>query len=401
MSITRLTRFAVLFLLLAAGSFGAQPDLRDSPHRSQPSKAATQRGTAILAVGTGGTPVPRHLRGPRRICGIVEQSAQRRPEATFSASTVVNRSISAYEEHTPTASSAISVQASFDLPSYITELERWSALASRMADHPEQAVALRRQLPDSWSVVVEEQHFSISTRPMGAAIDGIIRDPGKAAEAAQVISRRIESLLEDARAISRTSARDYSPERAKLDQILKRHEFRFVREGARSETFWDQILDRLWQWVTGLLDRAGNHPKVTNFLRWGIVMVLGLVLLAWLAYSLAHVSPRRFPAPAGELRAAPARDWVKEAQNAAARGEYRDAIRILYGAAVLALGEAGAWQVDPSRTHREYVRLLPRDSLRRPHLMALTDCFERVWYGRAQASALDYEAALADLESLR
>ena len=73
---------------------------------------------------------------------------------------------------------------------------------------------------------------------------------------------------------------------------------------------------------------------------------------------------------------------------------------MIYGAAVLLMGEAGAWQVDASRTHREYVHLLPLDSARRPHLVAITTCFERVWYGRAQASARDYEAALAELESL-
>jgi hypothetical protein len=300
-------------------------------------------------------------------------------------------------EATPEAKSSTP----FDLRGYTAELERWSALASRLENHPEQSGALRKQLPDSWLLVVEEQRFSISTRPLGAAIDRIIRDPSNAARAAHEISNRIERLLEDARALSGTSAPDYSAQRARLDQILKRHEFRFVREGAESEPFWDQLLDRLWQWVTGLLDRAGNHPKLTNFLRWGIVIVLGLILLAWLAHTLTHVSHRRFPAPAGDVRAAPARDWIQEAQSAAARGEYRDAIRIIYGAAVLALGEAGAWQVDPSRTHREYARLIPADSLRRPHLIALTDCFERVWYGRAQASARDYEAALAELESLR
>ena len=73
---------------------------------------------------------------------------------------------------------------------------------------------------------------------------------------------------------------------------------------------------------------------------------------------------------------------------------------MIYGAAVLLMGEAGVWQVDPSRTHREYARLLPLDSAHRPHLIAITTCFERVWYGQAQVSARDYEAALAELESL-
>ena len=291
--------------------------------------------------------------------------------------------------------------ASFDLQSYITELKRWSALASRLEDHPEQAGALRKQLPDSWSVVVQEQRFSVSTHPLGEAIDRMVRDPGTAARAAQEISDRVEMLLEDARAAYRTSTRNYSPERSMLDQILKQREFRYVHEDAESETFWDQLLDRLWQWVAGLLDRAGNHPKVTNFLRWGVVILLGLILLGWLAHALTEVSYQRSPALTGGTRAAPARDWTQEARSAAARGEFREAIRLIYGAAVLALGEAGAWQVDRSRTHREYVRLLPADSQRRPHLMALTDCFERVWYGRAQASDSDYEAALAELESLR
>jgi len=305
-------------------------------------------------------------------------------------------------ESTPkTETSRSDDKSSYDLQGYIAELERWSALASRLEDHPEQAGALRKQLPDSWSVVVQEQRFSVSTRPLGEALDRMVRDPTTSARSAQEISGRVGRLLDDARATYRTSKRNYTPERSMLDQILKQREFRSVHEEADSETFWNQLLDRLWQWVAGLLDRAGTHPKVTNFLRWGIVILLGLILLGWLAHALTQVSYQRSPALAGDTRAAPARDWAQEARSAAARGEFREAIRLIYGAAVLALGEAGAWQVDRSRTHREYVRLLPADSARRPHLMALTDCFERVWYGRAQASDSDYEAALAELESLR
>jgi len=289
---------------------------------------------------------------------------------------------------------------SFDLRGYTAELERWSALAGHLRDHAEKAPALRRQLPDSWSVVVQEQRFSVSTRPFGAALDRIIRDPREAAKAAQETSAGIEGLLEDARAISQPPIRDYGPARAKLDQILARREFRFARRPAQSETIWDRLQDELRQWVIGLINRAGNHPNVTNFLRWGIVVFLGLVFLVWLFYTLSHASFQRLPAPAAAAPAAPSRNWIEEARSAAARGEFREAIRKIYCAAVLLLGEAGAWDVDPSRTHREYVRLLPAGSARRPHLLAITDCFERSWYGRAQASALDYEAALAGLESL-
>ena len=91
---------------------------------------------------------------------------------------------------------------------------------------------------------------------------------------------------------------------------------------------------------------------------------------------------------------------MQQARSAAARSEYRDAVRIIYGAAVRRIGDAGTWQVDPARTHREYVRLLPDDSSQRPPLLAITICYERVWYGHAQASAVDYEAVLAELESM-
>ena len=292
-------------------------------------------------------------------------------------------------------------KSSYDLQGYIAELERWSALAGRLENHPDQAGALRKQLPDSWSVEVQQQRFNVSTRPLGDGLDRIVRDPSAAARSAQEISGRVERLLEDARATYRTSTRNYSAERSMLDQILKQREFRYAHEEADSETIWGQLLDRLGRWVAGLLDRVGNHPRVTNFLRWGIVILLGLILLGWLAHALTQNSYQRSPALARDTRPAPGRDWAEEARSAAARGEFREAIRLVYGAAVLALGEAGAWQVERSRTHREYLRLLPADSAHRPHLVALTDCFERVWYGRAQASDCDYEAALAELESLR
>ena len=133
---------------------------------------------------------------------------------------------------------------------------------------------------------------------------------------------------------------------------------------------------------------------------------MGLAFLVWLIVLLSRVSVadfswQGFPAPGED--AAPLgtwRDWVQQARAAAARADYRNAVRIIYGAAVRRLGEAGAWQMDPARTHREYVRLLATDSTQRPPLVAITNRFERVWYGGAQATAVDYEAVLADLESL-
>ena len=290
--------------------------------------------------------------------------------------------------------------ASLDLQSYTSELERWSAVASRLRAHPEEARALRMQLPDYWSVTVEEQRFPVSTRPLQAALDQLIREPHSGAAAAQQLSAHVESMLQDARALPRASVRDDRATRAKLEDILRRREFRFVRAPNESETFWDRLVARLFEWIIKLLSRAGGHPSLINFLLWGIVFAFGLVFLVWLVHTLTHASYGHAAAPREQGVPTTWIDGVQQARSAAARGDYREAIRLIYGTAVHRLGEAGVWQVDPSRTHREYVRLLPADSRQRQPLVAIATCFEHVWYGRTQASAGDYEAALAELESL-
>jgi hypothetical protein len=294
-----------------------------------------------------------------------------------------------------------------DLQGYSAELGQWSARASRLRLHPEEAVALRKKLPDHWAVAVGEQRFLVSTKWLGITLDRLAANPKLAGETSQELGDRLESMRQDSQALAQISEPNSRLARTKLEGILKRREFRSVRAPNQMGSFWDQLTDWVWRFLGKLFSRAGSHPAVTTALLWGLVAGLSLIFLGWLIYSLTHLSPaniwfRRSQAPAEA--AAPLgtwQEWAQQARAAAARGEYRDAIRIIYGAAVRRIGEAGTWQLDPSRTHREYVRLLPADSLYRPPLVAITTCFERVWYGNVQASSIDYEAALGELESLQ
>jgi len=313
----------------------------------------------------------------------------------------------------PLAAGALAGQAArpdasapLDLPGYTSELGRWSESARRLSEHPEEAAALRKQLPDHWSVAVQEQHFEVSTHWLGAALDRLAANPKLAKVESQRISVRLESMLQDSQALGGISESNLSLARTKLNDILKRREFRSVHAPSEVETLWDRLVDWVWRFINRLFSRIGEHPAATNVLLWGVVIVLGLIFLIWLIHSLTNVSldgfsfrrsrgPVEVAAPLGTWR-----EWAQKARAAAARGDYRDAVRIIYGAAVRRIAEAGTWQVDPARTHREYVRLLPANSLQRPPLVAITTCFERVWYGQAAASAVDYEAILAELESL-
>jgi hypothetical protein len=304
----------------------------------------------------------------------------------------------------PAASADPSVP--LDLQGYEAELERWSASAARLSAHPEEAASLRQHLPGHWDVVSKGEHYEVSTTWLGTALDQLSKDPKLAAATAQETTDRLQLMLRDARDWTQASDPNSSQARAKLDNILNRREFRSVHTPSATDTYWERFTDWLWKFINRIFSQVGRHTTATKVLLWGVVIALGLAFLGWLVYSLssislARLSFRRLQAPPPVVEPTGTwRDWLQQARAAAAREAYRDAVRIIYGAAVRRIADAGTWQVDPSRTHREYVRLLPTDSLQRPPLVAITSRFERVWYGNVAASAVDYEAVLAELESL-
>lgn len=293
-----------------------------------------------------------------------------------------------------------------DLQGYAAELGRWSASASRLRDHPEEAATLRRQLPDHWKVAIDEQRFVVSTKWLGDMLDRLAASPNSAIEISEEIGSRLGSMLQDSQDLAQISEPNPQLARAKLGVILRRREFRDVRTPNQMESLWDRLVDWVWRFIGKLFSHVGSHPAVASVFLWVVVVALSLIFLGWLIYSLTHLSlaPVAFrpsPAPAeGAIPPGTWQEWAGQARAAASRGEYRDAIRIIYGAAVRRIEESGTWQVDASRTHREYVRLLPKDSSQRPPLVAITTSFERVWYGSVQATSADCDVALSELESL-
>jgi hypothetical protein len=72
----------------------------------------------------------------------------------------------------------------------------------------------------------------------------------------------------------------------------------------------------------------------------------------------------------------------------------------LYWAAIVLLEARRAWRHNPTRTPREYVRLLKPGSARQRALRGLTQVFERVWYGLREADAAEYARAREMYEAL-
>ncbi len=291
---------------------------------------------------------------------------------------------------------------SLDLKEYLAELDRWSVAARRLEAHPGEATALRKELPESWTISIGRQRFSVSTDWLGAALGRLELEPARAGESSREIGARLAAFRSEAEALAEPSRIRPAEVRTKLDKILMRREF----ESAHAPVWIDRLGQRLHVWlmelVERLVDRFQGHPLGLRVVLWALVIGSGLMLLV----SLVRLVLGRSATPLHlELEGAtPAptswRDFALQAQAEAGRGSYRESLRLAYWAAVYRLEEVGIWHVERDRTHREYLRLLPASHPNRGAVSAITWRFEQVWYGGRAASSDDFKFALAQLEQL-
>jgi hypothetical protein len=190
----------------------------------------------------------------------------------------------------------------------------------------------------------------------------------------------------------------YAAQRKSLDAILAQREYKGVTEVSASDRFWewlDNLLDKVLSRISGIGSRA---PWVAELL-YGLLIAAACTVLVWLIVRLernarVRLVPDIEPAPG----AASAREWqlwLKDAQTAAAGGQWRDAIHSVYWASISRLESRRLWPADRARTPREYLGMLRGSDPRKPMLTALTRSFERTWYGGREAAAADFNTAMA------
>ena len=78
----------------------------------------------------------------------------------------------------------------------------------------------------------------------------------------------------------------------------------------------------------------------------------------------------------------------------------RAAIHAAYWAAIVRMEETKSLPEDRSRTPRESLRLIQKESADYPPLVRLTERFELVWYGYRSATDADWSDAMQQLETL-
>lgn len=285
------------------------------------------------------------------------------------------------------------------LEEYLAELDLWAEKLPAMDPQHDDLRTLRQSLPKSWPVQSGDATIEVSTAWLDSALDDLHKRPSHRDQILKNAIARLDILRAEARALLETNAApDSGTARSKLDEILSRREF-----ALRQPNWWDRFRARFNRWFQEqVLQRIFRPmPWLSTVLGWSAVALLFVLLVWWVKRYLRTASsafslPRSADFPEGKDW----RTWLRNARDAAARNDYREATRCAYWAGIARLGEASLWLPDSSRTPREYLRLLPVGHEFAPPLSDLTRRFERIWYGYAEARAADFDEAIAQLEKL-
>jgi hypothetical protein len=192
-------------------------------------------------------------------------------------------------------------------------------------------------------------------------------------------------------------------ERAVADEVLQRQEF----QRASSNTWWERKKQRMFGAIQRMFEHADRltqaAPWLAKTLEW---LLFGGAAVGLLVYLLRQMRRQRLHVSLGdgavkaEAWTRESSDWAQRAEAYAREGAWRDAVHCLYWAAIVLLESRRAWRHNPTRTPREYVRLLKAGSAQQQGLRGLTQIFERTWYGLRETDAREYAEARQLYEGL-
>ena len=217
------------------------------------------------------------------------------------------------------------------------------------------------------------------------------------------VTVRLQQMSQELEVDPAHSQSGFQKIRSQADSILAQKEFQRTVQ----ESWWDRLMVRFWSWVVRGLSRIGRISGKAQWLgpllEWGLFIAAAAGLLFFI---FRNVSQQRLRVVMGEGAAArtawdrESQDWARLADASAAQGDWREAVHELYWAAIVYLEARRAWRHNPSRTPREYVRLLKPGSIQQTALRGLTQTLERVWYGFGETDAAEYVRARALFDSL-
>jgi hypothetical protein len=192
-------------------------------------------------------------------------------------------------------------------------------------------------------------------------------------------------------------AQNYATERQSINTILSQRAYQGVTSRSATDRVREWFYNQLDKILASLIRFGSRSPWIAFTLRVLLLVAICTALLWFLVRIERRSRVRLIPDAAPASGAPSAREWqlwLKDAQAMAAQGMWREAIHFLYWASIARLESRRLWPADRARTPREYLRLLAGADPRKPTLTALTQSFERTWYGGRAAEPADFKSAL-------
>lgn len=211
-----------------------------------------------------------------------------------------------------------------------------------------------------------------------------------------------QAVATSAPKVSDAQQAEFARAQAAAEKILARAEFQ------RPEpTWWDKLKAKVEELLVRLfvgVDRVSTQsPWIGRALEWLLFIGAAVGVVVWVLRSVQRQRLRVALAGAPAKTTAWDReteDWRRLAEQEAARGAWREAIHALYWAAIVHLEQRRAWRHNPSRTPREYVRLLKAGSDEQRELRSLTNALEQSWYGQREPNETQFGAARESFDQL-
>lgn len=186
------------------------------------------------------------------------------------------------------------------------------------------------------------------------------------------------------------------PERVRqeIERILSAAKYRAAPSNPIGE-WWTRFWNRAIEWLDRFLSSVPGGPRVF----FGLLALLVIAAAGWVALRLGKRRNRQVESfnlgRLSALRGLDPDDLEASATSAAARGNFRESVRLRFVAGLLRLDAKRAIEFTPGITSAEVAA-----RLRQPAYDNLADQFDAIVYGDEPAGVDDDQAALAGWQEL-
>lgn len=288
-----------------------------------------------------------------------------------------------------------------DLQTYEAELKSISMRIEEIKHRPADLKRFGDSLPSEWIVNTGETRISVSTDPLYSALKDLQTDQKKADELARQVVLRLEAMREAAIEMRSGGAGISIPTaQQRLEKVFERREFGGMKGPSKLQLLEQRIALWIARQIARLFQLLHVSAKTGNFLAWAVIALAFLAGGYWVFRTISQrAAEPELPSSTPASSSGP-RMWLNDALAAAERGDYREAVRCGYWAAIARLEDLKILLRDRSRTPRESLRLLDSHPIEQVSLRELTHHFELIWYGYRTATRADWTGARAELEKI-